>query len=138
MLIRIELFTQYQFAKMEPISNNYPKIPIYTPQQPNFNSYGVPMPLPMGQPVMSYPDTPMTALERLDAIWISQKPQYIESLTCCEYQNKYRVYGAKHSASGTKRDKRDKIFTCKEKSTFAQRCCIPFYKKSLDLLQLQI
>lgn len=92
------------------------------------------MALPMmGQPLMfqgmPYPETPMMALDRVKGVWVSQKAQYLESLGCCEFENKYRIYGTKSGSKGAKKDKNDKLFKARERSTCYQRYCIPYSLK---------
>ncbi len=86
------------------------------------------MPMPYPVPCLfagaPYPDTPMKALDFVESAWVSQKAQYLEAMTGCEFENKYRVYGGKEKGGNVKKDKDDKLFKCKEHSTFCQRQCV--------------
>ena len=66
--------------------------------------------------------TPMGVLENLDQAFISQK-MTLGTFTCCQTENKYRIYSAKHKGQKVKKDY--KLFKCKEHSTCLQRYCVP-------------
>eukprot|EP00826_Nyctotherus_ovalis_P025240 TRINITY_DN1953_c0_g2_i1.p1 TRINITY_DN1953_c0_g2~~TRINITY_DN1953_c0_g2_i1.p1 ORF type:complete len:273 (+),score=69.37 TRINITY_DN1953_c0_g2_i1:71-889(+) len=66
--------------------------------------------------------TPMEALEYLDSVYVSQKPNYYDSCGC-DYENKYRVYDGRRKDYYERRDKREKLFKAREHSTCAQRSC---------------
>jgi Scramblase len=61
----------------------------------------------------------------LNTFYIQQKPLYLENLTGCDQSNIYRVYKSlkQASAHGSELAK-NKLFKCKEKSSFCGRNCI--------------
>ena len=71
-----------------------------------------------------YPESPDIALTKLGGVWVSQKAQYSENLTGCDFENKYRVFGAKSSTGILKKGKQEKLFKCTEKSSCVQRHCV--------------
>ncbi len=66
-------------------------------------------------------DSPMGVLAGLEQAFISQK-MTLGTFTCCQTENKYRIYSAKHKGQKVKKDY--KLFKCKEHSTCLQRYCV--------------
>lgn len=58
-------------------------------------------------------------LGNLTAILVKQKPQYLETFTGCEFENKYKVYSYEGGEKGKK------LFKCREKSSCCTRQCLP-------------
>jgi len=102
-----------------PIGQPYPHNNIFSASVGNTNPYiqGQILPLPEVSIV-----TTKSGFEKLDAkdgIFIKQKIEPLEIITCCETENKFYIYSL--TKQGDKKGK--KIFKCKEKSSFCVRCC---------------
>ena len=115
----------YPVSSIPQVIGPYQEVPIV---QPNFQSpigsyQGFPYESqPMNIPNL-YPESGLKALENIDKIWISQKPQYMENCTC-EFENRYSVYKTETKGKKVKKDKYEKLFKAKEYSTCCQRCCM--------------
>ena len=115
----------------------------YPPIQPVQYAGAPPMAYPAAVQ-MPYPSVPMTqappkqtpmeVLQAMEGAWISQKPQYLESFGPCEFENKYRVYGTKSKGENLKKDKHDKVFKCKERSTCCQRHCVAASMREFNMI----
>lgn len=89
-------------------------------------------PVNMNQKVGNYPGAAyavtfpdgMEILKNLNSVWIQQRPQYLESLGCCEIENVYSIFNGKDAEDKEKLKCEDgALFRCKEQSSCCQRQC---------------
>ncbi len=69
-------------------------------------------------------ERPEDVIKRINAIFVKQKPQWLELLGC-EKENKYKVYKLKEGKKHGKERTGSKLFKCVEKSGFCARHCLP-------------
>ena len=100
-------------------------VPAIIPQTVVMENPAFPIPQPFVLNGVQYPESPMKALQELDSIDVSQKPQWLEAAGC-EFEKIYNVYGTTFKTGKIKKDKHEKIFKCKEHSTCCQRYFVPY------------
>lgn len=89
------------------------------------------LPVPGKVPYGSKP-SPFDVFSSLNAMWIHQEAQYLENCGC-EFENEYTIYGAKVEEGELKRDKKNLLFQCKEKSSCCQRHCCASSMRAFEM-----